>query len=274
MKLGVGLFGTASSISPVELALLAEEAGFESVWAPEHTHIPVSEATRPDGQRLGDMYVSLFDPFVTLAAIASATSRIRLATGVCLVVERDPIVTAKEVATLDVLSGGRVLFGIGGGWNRAEMRNHGTDPTTRFALLEERVNAMKTIWTEDEPSYHGRFVDFDPIYCWPKPVQSPHPPVLLGGNGPRTLERVVRFADEWMPNAFGADAFAARIDKLQRLASEAGRERIPVTAFGCRPDAAGVARYESIGVDRCVFWVPSDSRDVALRAFDQLASLV
>jgi probable F420-dependent oxidoreductase len=274
MKLGVGIFPTDSSLSPVELAKLAEDAGFESFWVPEHTHIPVGETAFPNGREVDEMYKRSLDPFVTLAAVSAATSTIRLATGICLVIERDPIVTAKEVATLDVLSGGRVLFGVGAGWNRTEMSNHGTDPSTRFALLEERVGAMKAIWTEDEASFHGRFVNFDPIYCWPKPVQSPHPPVLLGGNGPRTLERVVRFADEWMPNAFGADVFSARIAELQRLGADAGRDRIPVTAFGCRPDARGVERYEEIGVDRCVFWVPSDSPDAGLRAFEQLASLV
>lgn len=276
MKFGVAVFGTEYSISPVELAQLAEQAGFESLWVPEHTHIPVDEATRPDGTPLPEEYKHTLDPFVVLAAAAAATSTLLLATGVCLVVERDPIVTAKEVATLDVLSGGRFLFGVGGGWNRTEMSNHGTDPRTRFSLLEERLEAMKAIWTSgDEPaSYAGRFVSFGPLWSWPKPVQSPSPPVLLGGNGPRTLERVVRFADGWMPNPMNAETFAARIDELQRLASEAGRSRIPVTAFGCRPSAEGVAQYAEIGVDRCVFWVPASNRDEALRAFDGLAGFV
>lgn len=213
---------------------------------------------------------------MTLAAAAAVTSTLKLATGVCLVIERDPIVTAKEVATLDVLSGGRFLFGVGGGWNRTEMAHHGTDPRTRFALLAERVAAMKAIWTAgDAPaSYAGRFVSFGPLWSWPKPLQVPHPPVLLGGNGPRTLERVVHFADGWMPNPMGADQFAARIDELQRLAADAGRSRIPVTAFGCRADPAGVERYFEIGVDRCVFWVPATNRDDALRTLDAAAACV
>ena len=276
MRFGVAIFGTEYSISPIELAPLAEQAGFESLWVPEHTHIPVDEAARPDGTPLPEEYKHTLDPFVTLAAAAAATSTLKLATGVCLVVERDPIVTAKEVATLDVLSGGRFLFGVGGGWNRTEMANHGTDPRTRFLLLEERIAAMKAIWTAGgaPASFDGRFVSFAPLWSWPKPVQSPHPPVLLGGNGPRTLERVVRFADGWMPNPMGADAFAARIDELQRLAADAGRSRIPVTAFGCRADVDGVSRYAAVGVDRCVFWVPATGRDDALRALDAAAECV
>ena len=276
MKFGIAIFGTEYSISPVELATLAEQAGFESLWVPEHTHIPVAEAMRPDGAPLPEEYKHTLDPFVTLAAAAAVTSTLKVATGVCLVVERDPIVTAKEVATLDVLSGGRFLFGVGGGWNRMEMAHHGTDPRTRFALLEERIAAMKAIWgSGDAPaSFEGRFVSFAPLWSWPKPVQSPWPPVLLGGNGPRTLERVVRFADGWMPNAMDPERFAERIDELQRLAADAGRARVPVTAFGCRADAAGVARYAEAGVDRCVFWVPATSRDDTLRVLDVAAGCV
>jgi probable F420-dependent oxidoreductase len=272
MKLGLGIFPTDLSISPVTLAKAAEDRGFESFWVPEHTHIPLSETAFPGGREVGEMYKRSLDPFVALAAAAAATSTIRIGTGICLVVQRDPIITAKEVASIDVLSGGRFMFGVGGGWNRAEMADHGTDPSTRFALMAERIAAMKTIWTSDTPSYHGRFVSFDPMYCWPKPVQSPHPPILVGGNGPRTLDRVVDYGDEWMPNAFAADPFALRIAELQSLAAAAGRAPVPVSAFGCRPDPTAVARYADIGVTRCTFWMPSEGADVVLPMLDDLAS--
>jgi alkanesulfonate monooxygenase SsuD/methylene tetrahydromethanopterin reductase-like flavin-dependent oxidoreductase (luciferase family) len=167
-----------------------------------------------------------------------------------------------------------VLFGVGAGWNRTEMANHGTDPSSRFALLAERVDVLKTIWREDEPSYEGRFHSFGPIWCWPKPVQSPHPPILLGGNGARVLERVVAYADEWMPNAFSPSGLASRIAELQAMASAAGRDRIPVSVFGSRPDAASVERFVSAGADRITFWVPSEGRDVVLPLVEQYASVV
>ena len=274
MRFGLGIFPTDRSISPVELAVAAEAAGFESFWVPEHTHIPLSEYHFPGGAPVGEMYKRSLDPFVALAACAAATSTIRVGTGICLIIERDPIVLAKEVASLDLLSGGRFLFGIGGGWNRVEMANHGTDPSTRFALMAERVDVLKTIWREDEPSYSGRFHSFDPIWSWPKPVQSPHPPVLVGGNGARVLERVVAYGDEWMPNAFSPDALSARVAELQRLAADAGRGRIPVSVFGSRPDAATVERFASAGADRVTFWVPSEGRDVVLPLVEQYASLI
>jgi probable F420-dependent oxidoreductase len=274
MKFGIGIFPTDRSISPVELAVAAEEAGFESFWVPEHTHIPLGEFHFPGGQPVAEMYKRSLDPFVALGGCAAATSTIRLGTGICLVIERDPIVTAKEVASVDLLSGGRFLFGVGGGWNRIEMANHGTDPASRFALLAERIDVLKTIWREDEPAYHGRFHDFDPIWCWPKPVQSPHPPILIGGNGARVLERVVAYGDEWMPNAFSPTLLASRIAELQSLASAAGRERIPVSVFGSRPDAAAVARFADAGADRVTFWVPSEGRDVVLPLVEQYAALI
>ena len=275
MKFGIGIFPTDQSISPVELAVVAEEAGFESFWVPEHTHIPLSEFHFPGGGGpVAEMYKRSLDPFVALGACAAATSTIRLGTGICLIIERDPIVLAKEVASVDLLSGGRFLFGIGAGWNRVEMANHGTDPSTRFALMEERVDVLKTIWREDEPSYSGRFHSFDPIWCWPKPVQSPHPPVLVGGNGARVLERVVAYGDEWMPNATSPDALARRITELQSMASAAGRERIPVSVFGSRPDAATVSRFREAGADRVTFWVPSEGRDVVLPLVEQYAALI
>lgn len=274
MKIGIGIFPTDRSISPVELAVAAEAAGFESFWVPEHTHIPLAEAAIPGGQPVQEMYKRSLDPFVALGAVAAATTSIRIGTGICLLVERDPIVTAKEVATVDLLSGGRFLFGIGGGWNRIEMGNHGTDPATRFALLAERVDVLKTIWREDEPSYDGRFHSFSPIWCWPKPVQAPHPPILIGGNGPKVLERVVAYGDEWMPNAFSPDALTERVHELHRRAEAAGRGRIPVSVFGARPDRLTIERFRDAGAHRCVFWVPSEGRDVVLPLVEEYAHLI
>src|SRR5438067_39900 len=201
MKLGLAMFPTDDAVRPAELGRIAEEHGFESLFLPEHTHIPASRRSPyPGGGELPREYSHTYDPFVALATAADATERITLATGICLVVERDPITTAKEVASLDHLSNGRFLFGVGAGWNREEMENHGTDPRRRFSLMRERVEAMKAIWTQDEAEYHGEHVDFDPIWSWPKPVQEPHPPVLIGGNGEKVIDRVVAFGHEWMPN--------------------------------------------------------------------------
>src|SRR5881227_2821501 len=204
MLIGAAIFATDYAIRPDDLARELEQRGFESLWLPEHTHIPASRRSPyPAGGELPKEYSHTYDPFVALATVADATERIKLATGICLVIERDPITTAKEVASLDRLSEGRFLFGVGAGWNLEEMENHGTDPRRRFSLMRERIEAMKAIWTEDEASHHGELVDFDPIWSWPKPVQKPHPPVLVGGNGERVLERVVAFGDEWMPNRIG-----------------------------------------------------------------------
>src|SRR4051794_6543777 len=190
LQFGLAMFPTDYAIDPVALGRLAEERGFESLWFPEHTHIPSERATPyPAGGDLPQEYWHTYDPFGALSAVAATTERLKVGTGICLIVERDPITTAKEVASLDLLSGGRFLFGIGAGWNREEMANHGTDPRTRFTLMRERVEAMKAIWTQDEAEYHGRLVDFDPIWSWPKPVQQPHPPVLVGGNGEKGPER-------------------------------------------------------------------------------------
>jgi probable F420-dependent oxidoreductase len=271
MKLGVAIFPTDYTIRPDDFARACEERGFESVWFPEHTHIPASRETPyPAGGELPPEYSRTYDPFVALTAAAAATERILLATGICLVIERDPIITAKEVASLDRLSEGRFLFGVGAGWNLEEMENHGTEPRRRFSLMRERIEAMKAIWTEDEASYHGELVDFDPIWSWPKPVQKPHPPVLVGGNGERVLERVVAFGDEWMPNR--ASGLRERIQELTRMAAEAGRDPIPVTLSGARPDPDLVERGEEAGVHRCTFYIePADAADTE-RQLDELAS--
>jgi probable F420-dependent oxidoreductase len=271
MLYGIAVFPTDYAADPATIARLVEERGFESLHFPEHTHIPASRRTPyPAGGELPRQYSRTYDPFVALTAAAAATERILLATGICLVIERDPIITAKEVASLDRLSEGRFLFGVGAGWNLEEMENHGTDPRRRFSLMRERIEAMKAIWTEDEASHHGELVDFDPIWSWPKPVQKPHPPVLVGGNGARVLERVVAFGDEWMPNR--ASGLRERIRELTRLAAEAGRDPIPVTLSGARPDPDLVERGEEAGVHRCTFYIePADAADTE-RQLDELAS--
>lgn len=275
MKFGVTMFPTDYSIGPAELARAVEERGLESLFFPEHTHIPTSRRTPwPGGADLPREYSHTLDPFVALSAAAAATERLRIGTGICLVIERDPINLAKEVASLDFISGGRLLFGIGGGWNLEEMENHGTDPHRRWKLLRERVLAMKAIWTEDEAEFHGRFVDFDRVWSWPKPVQKPHPPIVVGGNGPHTLQRVVEYGDGWMPIP-GRDQtpLSERIAELNRLAAEAGRGDIPVTVYGAptRPEVIG--HYAEMGVERCVFWLPPAPAEQVLPLLDRHAEL-
>ena len=275
MRFGLTIFPTDYSIGPVELARLAEERGFESLFFPEHTHIPASRRTPyPAGGELPREYSHLLDPFVALAAAASATERILLGTGICLIVERDPITTAKEVASIDLISGGRFVFGIGAGWNLEEMENHGTDPDRRYGLMRERVEAMKAIWSEDEAAYRGEQVAFDPIWSWPKPVQKPHPPILVGGNSDAALRRVVRFGDGWIPNPeTRLSQLPERVEELHRMAEEAGRDRIPVTFYGLKPDAEALERYAEAGVDRGIFFLPSASREELEPVLDHYTQL-
>lgn len=254
MDFGVSYFPTDESIEPAVLARMAEERGFESVFVTEHTHIPASRETPyPAGGELPREYWRIYDPFVALTTMAAATERIRVGTAICLLVERDPITTAKAVASLDRLSGGRMLFGVGAGWNLEEMRNHGTDPAKRFRILRERVEACKAIWTQEEASYQGEFVDFERIVCRPPPLQDPHPPVLVGGNGPRVHERVIAFGDGWFPNRIPPDdAMIARVEELQRRGEQAWRGRIPVTIQIPPKDLSVLERYEEAGVTRSV----------------------
>ena len=260
MDTGVAMFPTHDAIGPGALAALAEERGHGSLFFPEHTHIPASRDTPyPAGGELPRKYAHCYDLFVAMTAAAAATRRLRIGSGICLVIERDPIVTAKEVASIDHLSGGRVDFGVGAGWNREEMANHGTDPERRFGLMRERVEAMQAIWTQDEASYHGAHVAFDRIWSWPKPAQRPHPPVIIGGNGPKVIDRVLRYGDAWAPQHRHGNA-AERIPELRRRAEEAGRGRIPVIIFGVPAEADVLARYEEAGADRVVRWLPSAQR--------------
>ncbi|MDX6608027.1 MAG: hypothetical protein QOD14_2567 [Solirubrobacterales bacterium] len=264
MDFGVSYFPTDESIEPAVLARMAEERGFESVFVTEHTHIPATRETPyPAGGDLPREYFRIYDPFVSLATMAAATERIKIGNAICLLVERDPITTAKEVASVDRLSGGRMLFGIGAGWNLEEMRNHGTDPKRRFAILRERVEACKALWTDEEASYHGEFVDFDRVVSRPAPLQDPHPPVLVGGNGPTVHKRVLAYGDAWFPNRIPPDeAMIARVEELQRLGEEAGRGRIPVTLQIPPRDPAVLEQYESAGVTRAVHMLrPGDAAD-------------
>ena len=275
MELGLAILLTDYSMQPGRLGSLAEERGFESLFLAEHTHIPVSRETPyPGGSELPREYSHTIDPFVGLAAAATATERLKVGTGVCLVIQRDPIVTAKEVATLDHVSGGRFLFGVGAGWNKEEMRNHGTDPSRRWGVMRERVEAMKANWTQEEAEYHGRYVDFDPIWSWPKPVQEPHPPVLVGGVGDKVLDRVVSYGDEWIPNRVkNPEELGERIAELQRGAEAAGRERIPVTVFGAKPEQRLLERLEAAGVTRSLFYVRPEEAGEVERQLDQLAEV-
>jgi probable F420-dependent oxidoreductase len=269
---GVALFPTDYSIQPVQLARLAEERKFESLWFTEHTHIPVSRETPyPGGGELPREYSHSYDPFVALSFAAASTQRIKLGTGVCLVNQHDPIVLAKVAASLDRLSGGRFLFGVGAGWNREEMRNHGIDSRRRFSSMRERVEAIRTIWTEDEAEYHGEHVDFDPIWCWPKPVQEPHPPVVVGGTGEKVIDRVLAYGDEWIPNRMkGPEELKERIEKLR---DRAGRH-VKVSYFGVKRDGHAIERLGWAGVDRCIFYVSPDVDPSAAEGeLDELAAL-
>lgn len=278
MHLGIQIFATDETPPITELARVVEERGFESLWVTEHTHIPASRATpfRPDVPIPGgpetiplpDMYRRTLDPFVSLAAAAAVTTTLKLGTGICLVTQRDPIITAKEVASLDVVSGGRVIFGVGAGWLREEIADHGTDPRVRMRVMRERVEAMKALWTQEEASYEGEFVSFERAWQWPKPVQSPHPPVLVGGGGPTVEDRVLAFGDGWMPNPSPDDDTV-----LARAAALVARADRPLELMlsGAPWDPFRLERYAKAGFARAGSFVPSGGWDVIEPALDALA---
>jgi probable F420-dependent oxidoreductase len=278
MKIGFYYFATDYSMPIVEVARALEEHGYESLFVPEHTHIPAARRSPwPGGAELPKQYSHTLDPFVGLAAAAAATSTLRLGTGVCLLTEHDPIVTAKEVATLDLISGGRFEFGIGAGWNAEEMANHGTQFDTRFRVMVDRARAMQAIWTQDEATYEGEFTRFERIWSWPKPVQKPHPPILLGGETKYTLRRVVEFCDGWFPR--GRDHFddpAAEMARLKSFADEAGRDvkTISTTLFGGRPEQPYVEKCRAAGLDRVLFALPPDSRDVVMPVIERYTAFL
>jgi probable F420-dependent oxidoreductase len=278
MEFGASIFFTDYSIAPAELAVALEERGFDSLWAAEHSHIPTSRRTPlPGGGELARRYYDVMDPFVTLTAAAGATRRLKVGTGVCLVIQRDTIQTAKLVASIDQVSGGRFLFGIGGGWNAEEMEDHGTVYATRFKKMREQVEAMKAIWTQEKPEYHGDIVDFPPMQTWPKPVQQPHPPVIVGGAFPWAARRAIRYGDGWIPLAGGA-RYGDPLDYLprfHRMAEEAGRDpqSLSVTVGGAPEDPDLLKRYRDLGVARVNFPVPPAKREEILPVLDRLADL-
>lgn len=277
MKIGVFYFPTDYGIDPGELGAALEARGFESLFVCEHTHIPVSRRSPfPGGGELPKRYSHTHDPFVTLSFAAARTQRLMLGTGVLLVPQRDPIITAKSVASLDRLSGGRFLFGIGGGWNVEEMESHGAQYKTRFRLMRERVLAMKALWTQEEASFQGEFVKLEPSWCYPKPVQRPHPPVMLGGETDHTLKRVVEFCDGWFPRAGAGELdAAATVARLARAAEAAKRDpaSLTTTVFRAPADAAVLAQYREAGITRALLEVPDLDRDGILRRLDELAPL-
>ena len=251
MEFGVGYFPTYDGMRPDDVARMAEERGYSAIYFAEHTHIPAGETDRSPGHPLPAKYWRTYDLFVSLTAAALATRKLRVASGICLIIERDPITTAKEVASVDHLSGGRLEFGVGAGWNRTEMRHHGTDPRVRMAVMRERVEAMKEIWTEDEASYAGKYVNFDRVLSWPKPAQWPHPPVLVGGTGPTVLDRVLAYGDAWFPN-YHPEIF----DRIAELRARADRP-IQVQVMTVPADPAVFERLRALGVHRVSRWTPS-----------------
>ncbi|WP_197319232.1 LLM class F420-dependent oxidoreductase [Saccharomonospora sp. NB11] len=272
MKFGIATFVTDEGIRPTTLATALEERGFDSLFMAEHSHIPVSrESPYPGGGELPRPYYRSLDPFVALSAAAAVTDSLLLGTGVALVMQRDVIHTAKETASLDLISGGRFVLGVGVGWNREEMRNHGTDPRTRGALLNEQLQALKAIWTSDEAEFHGEHVDFDPIYQWPKPVQSPHPPIYIGGESAAAIERLAAHGDGWLPRG---NTEPEEIRSVLQSLAERGRHDVPVTIFGAERDESRIAGWAEVGVERVTFFVPTLPEAETLSVLDELAPLL
>ena len=279
MKIAVEIFPTDQTINPVEFASTAEQLGFESIWFPEHSHIPTSRLT-PWGGNVGApplpaFYQRTYDPFVALGACAAATSTIKLATGICLVAQRDPIHTAKEVASVDSLSSGRMIFGIGYGWNKEEMAQHGTKYGERRAILRENILAMKALWTQEEASYDGDLVRIEPSWAWPKPTQQPHPPIVLGGAaGPKTAVHIAEFCDGWMP--IGSRQLTIGWDAVRRACDDIGRDpqTIELGVFGAPPDEAKLTGLAAMGLSRAVLTMPQGPRDDVLAELDRLAPLI
>jgi probable F420-dependent oxidoreductase len=275
VEYGLCTFPTDYSITPADLAVAAEERGLESLWVAEHSHIPASRRTPfPGGGELPKMYYDALDPFVALASAASVTSRIKLATGVCLVIQRDPIQTAKQVASLDQLSKGRFLFGVGAGWNAEEMAHHGTPFERRFRILRERIEAMKALWTQERAEYHGEFVELEPSFAWPKPLQKPGPPIHVGGAWPGAARRAIAWGDGWIPVGDLAGA-AGKMADFRKMAEEAGRDpaALEVSVYYCPPDPALLGRAREAGIARAVFGVPPEPRDKVLPLLDRVAAV-
>ncbi len=279
LKFGVSMFFTDYSMGPGELGKALESRGFESLWAPEHSHIPLTRKSPfPGGGDLPKKYYDCMDPFVTLTAAAMATTTLKVGTGICLIQQRDPIQTAKLVASIDQVTGGRFLFGVGNGWNQDEMENHGTEFKSRHKRARENIEAMKEIWTRTKAEYHGEFVNFDPMMTWPKPVQKPHPPVIVGGAFPYSARRAIRYGDGWIPQAARGSykEIADMIPEFRKMAIEAGRDpaSIAITVWFPRNDADLMKRYVDLGVERVVFNVESVAADQGLPVIDGIADLM
>lgn len=277
MRVGAFYFPTDYGINVAELARALEDRGFDSLYVCEHTHIPTSRRSPfPGGGELPKRYAHTHDPFVALSFAAAATKTLKLGTGIALIPQRDPIVTAKSVASLDQLSNGRFIFGIGGGWNVEEMENHGASYDTRFKVMRERMLAMKELWAKEEAEYHGEFVNFDPVWQYPKPKQRPHPPILLGGETDYTLKRIIEFCDGWFPRPRGGWEPKSAVERLHRMAKDAGRDpkSLSITVFRAPNDKAALANYRDCGIDSALLEIPDLSRDEILREVDKLAPLV
>ena len=271
MRFGVATFITDDGIRPDVLGGALEERGFDSLFIAEHSHIPVNrESPWPEGGELPRRYYRTLDPFVALTAVAAVTTRLVLGTGIALLPQRDVIHTAKQVASLDLVSDGRFAFGVGVGWNREEMRNHGTDPTTRGALIDEQLAALKQIWTTEQAEYHGEHVDFDPIYLWPKPVQQPHPPIYLGGESAAALRRLATYGDAWLPRAHTAPE---EIVRVRKWLAEQGRDGVPFTVFAADTDERRLAGYVDAGVDEITLMLDTLPEAETLRALDELTAV-
>jgi len=270
MKFGISTFVTDEGIKPTVLGPALEERGFDSLFLAEHTHIPVSRETPYwAGGELPRMYYRTLDPFVTLAAIAPVTTTLLLGTGIAQVIQRDPIITAKEVASIDLISGGRAVLGVGAGWNLEEVRNHGTDQHTRGRLMDERIRAIIELWTKDEAEFHGDLVNLERSYCWPKPVQKPHPPIYVGGDAPRTFERVAEYGAAWLPTGIPPEQLGPKVEKLREVAGP----DTPVVVYGAGHKPEAVETYARIGVERVLFYLPTQPKSESLRALDRMAEI-
>lgn len=277
MKIGLFPFITDYSMPVDQLAIAAEERGFDSIWVPEHTHIPANRKTPyPGGGELPKEYSHTLDPFVALAIAAGVTRKLKLATGICLVIEHQALTLAKTVATLDHVSNGRVLLGLGAGWNQEEMENHGTQYSSRFRKLEEQMAALRALWTQEEATFKGEFENFDAVWSWPKPIQRPHPPLILGGETDHTLKRIVRLGDGWLPRAMNPDRVLAGMHKLKTYAEQAGRDpaSISVSVFAPPPKDAVIQRFKETDAERIVLMVPPRNTNDTLRRLDRYAAWV
>ena len=281
MEVGVSYVPTWDAISQPQLAVAVEERGLDALFVPEHTHVPVYESEPWPAQAFAEQYRKMFDNMIALTAAAAVTSRIKVGTSICLVTEHDPIVLAKQVASLDLLSGGRFVFGVGSGGRIEEMENHGVAYKNRWKVFRERIEAMKQIWTKEEAEYHGEFVNFGPIRCPPRPKQKPHPPILLGAIASRSLDRIVDYCDGWLPQRIPIENFIAMFDDLRRRAEAKGRDpkTIRVTAHrfvweNIEPEKAALEQYEKEGVERVIYRIPSETADRTLPRLDELTGIL